>query len=59
VRVHVDADTAWVTCAENILSGGARGAEIEDAKVLATNVFRRADGRWRMVLHHGSPVLRP
>jgi ketosteroid isomerase-like protein len=59
VRVHVDADTALVTCAENILSGGARGPEIEDAKVLATNVFRRADGRWRMVLHHGSPVLRP
>jgi ketosteroid isomerase-like protein len=59
VRVHVDADTAWVTCAENILAGGAGAPEIQDAKVLATNVFRRADGRWRMVLHHGSPVLRP
>jgi ketosteroid isomerase-like protein len=58
VEVHVDADTAWVTCAENILSGGA-GVEVQDAKVLATNVFRRAGGRWRMVLHHGSPVLRP
>jgi hypothetical protein len=32
---------------------------MEDAKVLATNVFRRHGGRWRMVLHHGSPVLRP
>jgi hypothetical protein len=31
---------------------------MEDAKVLATNVFRRLGGRWRMVLHHGSPVLR-
>jgi ketosteroid isomerase-like protein len=58
VRVHVDADTAWVTCAENILSGGAGGPDMEDAKVLATNVFRRDGGRWRMVLHHGSPVLR-
>ena len=27
--------------------------------LLATNVFRRDRGRWRMVLHHGSPVLRP
>ena len=59
VQVHVDADTAWVTCAENILSGGAAGADMEDAKVLATNVFRRDGDRWRMVLHHGSPVLRP
>jgi ketosteroid isomerase-like protein len=58
VEVHVDADTAWVTCAENILSGGA-GPEVQDAKVLATNVFRRIGGHWRMVLHHGSPVLRP
>lgn len=57
VEVHVDADTAWVTCAENILADGA-GPEVQDAKVLATNVFRRAGGRWRMVLHHGSPVLR-
>jgi ketosteroid isomerase-like protein len=54
VRVHLDTDTA-----ENILSGGAGAPEMEDAKVLATNVFRRHGGRWRMVLHHGSPVLRP
>ena len=24
--------------------------------VAATNVFVRADGGWRLVLHHGSPV---
>ena len=59
VQVHVAADTAWVTCAENILTGGTGGSEVEDAKVLATNVFRRAGGRWRLVMHHGSPVLRP
>ena len=57
VEVHVDADTAWVTCAENILAGGV-GPEVQDAKVLATNVFRRIGSHWRMVLHHGSPVLR-
>jgi ketosteroid isomerase-like protein len=58
VEVHVDADTAWVTCAENILTQ-LYGPEVQDAKVLATNVFRRIGGRWQMVLHHGSPVLRP
>jgi ketosteroid isomerase-like protein len=57
--IQLETDTAWVTCAENILSGGAGAPEMEDAKVLATNVFRRHGGRWRMVLHHGSPVLRP
>jgi len=31
---------------------------VQDAKVLATNVFRRIGGHWRMVLHHGSLVLR-
>ncbi len=59
VEVHVDADTAWVTCAENVLSGGSAGLEVQDAKVLTTNVFRRAGDGWRLVLHHGSPVLRP
>jgi ketosteroid isomerase-like protein len=58
VNVHVDADTAVVTCAENVLSSSAGGPDMEDAKVLATNVFRRDGGRWLMVLHHGSPVLR-
>jgi len=54
VDVHVDGDTAVVTCAENVLAG----AELSAGKVLATNVFRRVDGEWRMVLHHASPVLR-
>jgi ketosteroid isomerase-like protein len=57
IQVRVDADTAWVSCAENILSGRTGGPDMEDARVVATNVFRRHGGRWRMVLHHGSPVL--
>ena len=32
---------------------------VRDAKVLATNVFRRVGGGWKLVLHHGSPVLPP
>ena len=59
VRVHVDATVAWVTCAENILAGRSAQGDMEDAKVLATNVYRRVGGRWLMVLHHASPVLPP
>jgi ketosteroid isomerase-like protein len=56
VRVTVDGDTAVVTCAENILTSVA---DLDgDATVAATNVFRRRAGRWRLWLHHGSPVLR-
>jgi ketosteroid isomerase-like protein len=54
VRMHVDGDTAVVTCTENVLAG----AELTAGKVLATNVFRREGGSWRMTLHHASPVLR-
>ena len=60
--VHVAGDAAWVTCDENILqSGGSRDggedvAELQGGRVAAVNVFVRVDGRWRMVLHHGSSV---
>jgi ketosteroid isomerase-like protein len=50
-RAEVGADMAWVSVDENILSGGASGT------VASVNVFvREADGGWRMVVHHGSPV---
>jgi uncharacterized protein (TIGR02246 family) len=54
LQVHVDGDTAVVTCTENVLTG----EELASGKVLATKVLRRAGGRWRLVLHHASPVLR-
>ena len=58
VHVSVEADTAVVTCTENILTsveemGLARG----NAAVAATNVFRRRGDGWRLQVHHGSPVL--
>ena len=51
-RVEVESDVAWVSVDENLL-GDAGGAT-----VAAVNVFVRApaDGRWRMVCHHGSIV---
>jgi ketosteroid isomerase-like protein len=49
-RVHLSGDAAWVTLDENLI------ADQVGATVAAVNVFRRVDGRWLMVLHHGSPV---
>jgi ketosteroid isomerase-like protein len=46
----VDGDTAWVTVDENLL--GDQGG----TTVAALNVFARGGGRWRLVVHHGSPV---
>ncbi|MEU8569404.1 nuclear transport factor 2 family protein [Streptomyces pathocidini] len=62
VEVSVVADTALVTCTENILSGGPAEEEGElgplvGQLVVATNVFRRTADGWKVWSHHGSPVL--
>ncbi len=49
--VGVGSDLAWVTLEENLVDRGATQT------VAATNLFRRIDGTWRMVAHHGSPVI--
>ena len=54
VHVRVVGDLAFVTCVENLVS------EEEDAgdylgAVLATNLFERRKGEWRLVHHHASP----
>lgn len=48
--VTVAGDAAWVTVDENLLSADGGGT------VAALNLFVRADGRWRLVAHHGSAV---
>ncbi|QXE35384.1 MULTISPECIES: nuclear transport factor 2 family protein [Streptomyces] len=62
VTVAVAADTALVTCTENILSGGPAEESGElgplvGQLVVATNVFRRTPEGWKLWSHHGSPVL--
>ncbi|MFF3750642.1 nuclear transport factor 2 family protein [Streptomyces sp. NPDC002018] len=62
VTVSVSADTALVTCTENILSGGPAEESGElgplvGQLVVATNVFRRTPEGWKLWAHHGSPVL--
>jgi ketosteroid isomerase-like protein len=59
--VTVHGDAAWVTLDENILQatgGPGTGAdeELSGSRIATTNVFARAGGQWRLVIHHGSPV---
>jgi len=55
VNVYVEGPIGWVTCTENILSE-ARG-NISVTSLLATNIFERSAGEWRMIHHHASHIL--
>lgn len=54
VRVRLLGDVAWASCLERIAT--AEGDEIRTSLAHATNLFVRHDGRWRLALHHASPV---
>ena len=49
-------DVAWVTCTEELETRVYDG--VSRALVEATNVFERRDGKWLLVHHHGSPLVR-
>jgi ketosteroid isomerase-like protein len=49
--VAMHGDLAWVTLDENLVQGASTGT------VAATNVFARSAAGWKMILHHGSPVM--
>jgi ketosteroid isomerase-like protein len=61
-QVVVSDATAWITLDENILQTrdgvdlAAAGTELSGARATATNVFVRDGARWKLVLHHSSPV---
>ncbi|MEV4002686.1 nuclear transport factor 2 family protein [Actinomadura sp. NPDC049753] len=59
VETDVYGDHAVVTCKENILTADedTEAGFLAGGSIVATNVFVRADGEWRLLLHHGSPVL--
>ena len=59
VEVSVWDRSASVTCTENVLTGNeSTGLDaFGGAKAVATNVFVRTDGGWRLWIHHASPVL--
>jgi uncharacterized protein (TIGR02246 family) len=54
VRIRIVGDVAWVSCVERIAA--ADGDDIHSSLAQATNLFVRHDGRWRLVVHHASPV---
>ena len=56
VAVHLYDNVAWVTCVEN-LSDTSQSMQM--SRILATNIYQRHSGEWRIVHHHASPVLRP
>lgn len=56
-KVTMSGDLAVVVVEENLTQNSYDGKM--SSRVLATNVFERAQNRWWMVLHHGSPVLAP
>src|SRR5262249_28602427 len=55
LRVRVSGDVAWVTCVELL---APFGSDPEDgaARMQATNIFARRDGRWGLLHHHASPT---
>jgi ketosteroid isomerase-like protein len=59
VRTDVYGDQAVVTCKENILTAdeGSETGFLAGGSIVASNVFVRTGGEWRLVLHHGSPIL--
>lgn len=52
--VHWRGDIGWVTCYENVVIRS--GNYLQVSQMLATNVFERIEGRWKMVIHHVSPA---
>jgi len=57
IRVNVSGSLSWVTLYENLASN-VQG-EANSAVVLTTNLFEESEQGWRMIHHHGSPVMIP
>jgi uncharacterized protein (TIGR02246 family) len=53
-RINIAGDVAWVSCIETISLMMEEG--LAAAAAQSTNIFRRTNGRWRMLVHHASPV---
>ncbi|MDL4813802.1 nuclear transport factor 2 family protein [Actinomadura opuntiae] len=61
VETDVYGDHAVVTCKENVLTADedTEAGFLAGGSIVATKLFVRVDGQWRLLLHHGSPVLNP
>ena len=55
LQVQVAGDLGWVVCVENIVS--RQGEAEQHSHVLATNLYERLGDEWKIIHHHGSPVM--
>ena len=55
LQVQVAADVAWVICTENITS--RVGESEQNSVVVATNLYERIGESWKIIHHHGSPLM--
>ncbi len=55
LQVQVAGDVGWVVCVENIVS--RQGDAEQHSRVLATNLYERLGDEWKIIHHHGSPVM--
>ena len=55
LQVQVAGDLGWVVCMERIVS--RQGEAEQRSRILATNLYERLDGEWRIIHHHGSPGM--
>lgn len=55
IQIQVAGDVAWVICTENITS--RQGEAIQESRILATNLYEKAENSWKIIHHHGSPVM--
>ena len=55
LQVQVAEDIAWVICTENITSRVEENAQ--KSRVIATNLYERIEGSWKIIHHHGSPLM--
>ena len=54
IKVTTSENLAWVTCQENLFSIVSSGVQL--SKVHSTNLFKKVNDEWKMILHHASPV---
>ncbi len=55
IQIQVAGDIAWVICTENITS--RQGEATQESRVLATNLYEQVGEQWKIIHHHGSPVM--
>lgn len=54
IEIVANANLAWVSCQENLFSISMSG--VQTTKVHATNVYKKTNDFWKIILHHASPL---